>query len=770
MRNNFLLIVLVTFSLTLFAKTFANEKEIYIISFKKAPLAANAELFRDEYLARNYRHSIQVKHQDFISHLENRFGQTFNLIFDYHIAFNGMSLALTPSQAQFITEQPDVLKISRQKFLQTTTDATPSMINADSLWSGVAISPLNGVKGEDIVVGVIDTGINMPHPSFSDLPEDNYDFASHNPFGIDNFKGWCNPSNPNYEASYVCNNKLIGAWDFIDGISSEDDGPIDSNFHGSHMSGIISGNNIAMPIGGFVPVSGPVLKAPFISGIAPHSHIIMYDVCSSSTGCATSAILAAIDQAILDGVDVINLSMEGGLQPWEPNSVAMALLHANNLGIITSTAAGNATHDNLAVYGLVNNLAPWVVTAANSFHGRTLSNDVSILQPMPVPDFLIEMYSVLADGVTILFDLQAEIYYAKDINSNNEEGCLIWNPNDFDSAIALIKSGGICSNQDKVQNAENAGAIAVIIFDAENTIATAMSGINSPTIPSTMIGLDDANNVISHIQTNSGQNTLVEILSETKHKIIDALGLVLYHRSLTGPNNAFNISKPDIAAPGTNIFAAIFDLGAPEEQYLATNGTSQSTAAVTGALVLLKNIHPGWSPSELKSALMLNANDNVLKENGHATNSDDIGSGIIDVAKAANSALVLNESYDNYLIANPENGGSPKTLNLASLRDNQCIETCSWQRTFTNKSSVAHSWDVTILTDNQSEVTVSESNFTLLANQSITLDINFSRISGNDNQHKFAKIILTDSNAESPSVQLTMVVYLFDLIFMNGFE
>ncbi|MBL4661006.1 MAG: S8 family serine peptidase [Alcanivoracaceae bacterium] len=749
-------------------------KEVYIVSFKLSALASKPKIYENKTLSRSYQQTIKQQHQQLLNNLDQHFNPNFiqkeRVIFDYSIALNAMSMKLTAQEAEYISRQNNILHVSKQDYLQISTDASASMVNADLLWSGAAITPLDGVKGEDIVVAVIDTGINMVHESFDDNPEDDYDFAQHNPFGGGIYAGWCDPGNPDFDVSYICNDKLIGAWDFVDVFGNEADGPVDSNFHGSSMSAIISGNNITAPLGGFVfSFGGGVLNAPFISGIAPHSHIIVYDVCDNIAGCPSSAILAAIEQAILDDVDIINLALDGGNDPWNPNSIALALLNANNLGIITSSAAGNATAALPNTIGRVNNIAPWLITVANSFHGRTESNDVSVLSPLPVPDFLLELYALIADGVSMMVDINAKIFYARDINLNNEDGCLPWNALDFENAVALIKSDN-CSNELKVQNAQDAGANAVIIFNAGSGLPFTMTGINTPTIPAVMIGqLDVANNIISHIQSNSPTDTIIEILAETKHKIVDELGFVLYHSSLRGPTQ-YNISKPDISAPGTNIFAAIAELGQAAPQYFTVTGTSQSAAVVSGALALLKNIRPNWSPSELKSIVMLSAQNGMTHEDESVTNTDDIGSGMLDLSSAANSVLALDESFNNYINANPDIGGQPETLNIASLRNIQCSLSCSWVRTLTNKDIISHTWDVSTQTDIDSEIIVSESSFSLLAGESITLNIDFNWLAGDLNQYRFGEITFTDSNDETPQAQLSMVVYQYDLIFSHGFE
>lgn len=763
----------ITFNTVLFAQE--TNKQTYIISFDIKPMSKMTHLLGNQSLSQLHLNNIENLQNLALDKLSQHFNHPFKAKFHYAQAINGLSIELTVQEAEYLASIQGVKSISKEYYLQTTTDAAGSMVNADGVWDGSGINPLPASKGEGIVVGVIDSGINFNHVSFADTPEDGYDFAIANPFGANTFKGWCDPENLNYDASYACNNKIIAAWDFIDSQGNESDGPIDGNFHGSHMSGIISGNYITGAAEGFPDINGGALKAPFISGIAPHSHIIMYDVCDNVIGCAASSILAAIDQSILDGVDVLNYSISGGLDPWSDNSIALAMLNASNLGIITSAAAGNSNAQNPETLGLVNNLAPWIMTSANSFHGRTLSNEVSVISMLTVPEMLTHMYSVISDGVAFMADIESSIVYAKDVNSENENGCLIWDPMDFVDVVALIKSSEDCSDESKIQNAENAGAIAVIIFDAESDIPTQMNEIDSPTIPATMIGLTDGNNLITYLQENSPNLSEIEIVAEATHKVIDALGMVLYRSSYRGPNNRFNVTKPDITAPGTNVLSAILEIPNLPSQYLKGRGTSQSTAVMSGSMALLKNLRPNLTPSELKSAMMLSANDAITFEDGNVTNTDDIGSGMLNLVKAANTVLVMDESIENYINANPENNGMPNTLNLASLRNNDCITNCKWLRSFTNKDDVTHSWSITSESDSGSDILVLSNNtpvtqFTLESGKSITLEISYSMVSGPINEHRFAKVLFTDIESLIPQSKLTLVVYLDDFIFNNGFE
>ena len=148
--------------------------------------------------------------------------------------------------------------------------------------------------------------------------------------------------------------------------------------------------------------------------------------------------------------------------------------------------------------------------------------------------------------------------------------------------------------------------------------------------------------------------------------------------SSRGPNTTFDVLKPDVSAPGVQILAAVSDSTIePSADYeLALyGGTSMSSPHDAGAATLLYAEFPSWSPAMIKSALMLTAYGDMLKEDG-ITPADpfDMGSGRVDLQKAALTGLVMDETYDNMLAA--ENG-DVKTLNIASLYDSECKTSCT---------------------------------------------------------------------------------------------
>jgi len=197
-------------------------------------------------------------------------------------------------------------------------------------------------QGEGMVIGVLDSGINIDNPSFQDVGADGYDHT--NPLGSGTYLGVCDPANSSYDATFPCNDKVIGAYTFSATATADDPqgkpSPRDEDGHGSHTASTAGGNVLREST-----VNGVATGS--ISGVAPHANLIIYDVCGTATsaGCPGTAILAAINQAAADGVDVVNMSLgSSSTDPWA-NPFAIALANALTVGMSNSISAGNEGPD-----------------------------------------------------------------------------------------------------------------------------------------------------------------------------------------------------------------------------------------------------------------------------------------------------------------------------------------------------------------------------------------------------------------------------------------
>lgn len=745
--------------------------ETYIIEFSEPGalrydgsvdgLKATANLVREK--ARNkaenpdikaYRSHLNDRIDSYANQMSGVLGRTVVPTRKYNVTFSGMAVKLTADEAQAVASMPGVSSVEEQVYYELDTDAGPEWIGAHHIWQGFSVPGGMGTTGENIVVGVLDTGVNMDHPSFSDTPEDGHTYV--NPLGDGVFLGSC-ATEP---GTYVCNNKLIGAWDFADP-DGEADGPEDSNGHGSHTASTAAGNFISGPF-----VDGATqnpFDAPGISGVAPHANLITYDVCTAN--CSSGAILAAVDQAILDGVDVFNFSISGGNNPWTDND--RRFLDAFGAGILPVASAGNTSDTIPDPVGNVAHLSPWTMTVANQTHNRVNNNEVSaVAVGVDSPEGIDSMYGLL--GVIDNFggqDVVEEGIYGGHIDDGgNFEGCLPWTGQyaaNFANRILLV-SRGSCNFSVKIDNGAAAGASAVLVFNNQSVLPIVMGGIETTTIPSLMIGQTDGENLRDALTPPGveGGGLTITMSGTSVRDIIDDVGSFINAGSLRGPNTSFDVTKPDLGGPGTNIFAAYADNIGPAPQYAFLSGTSMSSPHAAGAAALLMAIHPDWTPLEVKSALMMTARQG-FDEAGLPADYDVEGSGTINLEKAALVGLVMDDTFDNMLAAEPAMGGDPATLNLPSLRSNDCNGTCSWTRTVCSTLDTESTWELDGNTTSGVSIDFTPTDFDLLPSGTM-VKAGFEDASGptSDCQTITYTVTITDQAVVTAGEMIHLTLYL----------
>ena len=311
---------------------------------------------------------------------------------------------------------------------------------------------------------------------------------------------------------------------------------------------------------------------------------------------------------------------------------------------------------------------------------------------------------------------------------NNALGCADpgYTADFYAGAIALVKRG-TCSFTEKILTAQAAGASGVLIFT--NTNPPGAMSVSGTSIPAVM--LDIPGSVGDAIAAWVGSST-DDTVSISAYGFVedDAFGDIMASFSSRGPNTTFDVLKPDIAAPGVAILAAVADGGiAPsaDVEFDFYQGTSMASPHDAGAAALLTALHPEWTPAEIKSALMLTAYDDLLKED-KTTPADpfDIGAGRVQLELAGLTGLVMNETYDNYLAADPAEGGDVRTLNIPSVYNSTCVGECSWTRTF--KSVADQSATYTAVAPAFVTVTPAEFTINAGATQAITITADVSAL------------------------------------------
>ncbi len=634
-----------------------------------------------------------------IGNVEKALDRALDVEYEYFAASNGFAAKMTPDEAAKVAQLSGVFLVEREQIRYPQTDAGPWWIGADGIWDGTdtwASGAITQTGGEGIIVGVIDTGVDPWNPSFADVGDDGYDHT--NPFGTGTYVGVCDPANTNppaggvaYDPTFPCNDKLIGAW----GYTASDPNPRDGDGHGSHTGSTAAGN----------VSNGTVITTPTgvytanISGVAPHANVIMYDGCADDGGCPGSALQAARDQLLLDGVDVVNYSIGGGISidPWSTTE-ELSWLAIRNAGIFVATSAGNDGPDpgTLGSPGDV----PWVTTVGSASHNRTFLTSIT-LDNGTDPPLTLEGVA-MSGGYGPAFVVYAADYAGGGISEEDARLCAdgVFPPGTFNGEIVVCERGQY-GRVAKGQTVFDGGAGGYVLAQPDEYAGGPGALVADPhVLPAIHIDYQTYQTMRAYIANISGSLQYVSgTIADATLDVDDANGDVMAASSSRGPNSAPLLPDqlvPKVTAPGRSIWAAYHqgDGGDGEYTYNVIGGTSMASPHVAGAGALLMALHPEWSPAEIESALMLTARDTVLNDDGVNTATPFAqGSGYVDLSQAGRAGFVLDVAPGAFEAANPDLGGDPKTLNIASMGNADCGVTCTWTRTLTSTLSYPVSWD-----------------------------------------------------------------------------
>uniref|UniRef100_A0A0D9V6P2 Peptidase S8/S53 domain-containing protein n=1 Tax=Leersia perrieri TaxID=77586 RepID=A0A0D9V6P2_9ORYZ len=561
--------------------------------------------------ARTHAHpdDVVASHHDTLSSvLGSKEESLSSIIYNYKHGFSGFAAMLTEEQAEQLAELPEVISVQRSRRYKTTTTRSWDFLGLD--YQNPSELLRRSKYGEDIIIGIVDTGIWPESRSFSD--------QDYGPVPA-RWKGVCQVGEG--WGSNNCSRKIIGARFYHAGVDEEDLridylSPRDVNGHGTHTASTAAGSVVEA-------VSFHGLAAGTARGGAPRARIAVYKSVwgRARAGAGNSAtVLAAIDDAIHDGVDVLSLSL-GTLE----NS--FGALHAVQKGITVLYAAAN--------FGpapqLVRNTAPWVITVAASKIDRSFPTVIT-----------------LGDKRQIVGQ---SMYY----EGNNSSG----------SSFRLLVDGGLCT-KDYLNGTDVKGKIVLcisleisplVLFQValKTVLSAGASGLIFAQYTTDLLGIttacngtacvlvdvDTANLISSYIRDASSPVAKIEPTRTITGERVLAPKVAAF--SSRGPSIDYpDIIKPDIAAPGSNILAAMKD------QYQLGTGTSMATPHVAGIVALLKALHPDWSPAAVKSAIITTASVTdkrgipILAEGMPRKIADpfDYGGGNIDPNSAADPGLI----------------------------------------------------------------------------------------------------------------------------------
>ena len=538
---------------------------------------------------RSYRAQLNQKRNEFKRWLRANAPRA-KVTGEYDVSLNAVAVQLNGTPLGTIAAAPMVQSAEYNALYHPTLSESYKIINADGAWTAAGG---RATAGAGIKIGDIDSGIDNTHPFFDPdgfsyppgFPKcDAADSASHH---------------EDQDCNYV-SEKVIVAKVFYNKAHNQGLDAQGIQDHGTHTAGIAAGVT-----GKTAVVNG--VEIDDMSGIAPGAWLGNYNVFPGGVLNARSEdILNAVDAAIEDGMDVLNLSL-GGSYHGNNDLLAMGLDNAVDAGLVVAVAAGNSGpgQGTLESPGR----ARKVITVGGS------TNQHFVGQPFTYP----------ARGGTTIgaavgdFDPLPEASF--DLFDTQSDGCASVDPG-ASGKLAIINRG-TCTFSQKVANANAAGAIAVLIINnvAGDPTAMARTAGFDDDIPAVMIGKNEG----AALRTSGATTASAEA---TFSEFITANADIAYGNSSQGPTLVDFAVKPDVASVAVNVLSSITCVGKPAgcpddgSGWAFFTGTSMATPHIAGSAAVLLQLFPDWSPAQIKSALV-NRADLVVKD--AVTGTHDVG-------------------------------------------------------------------------------------------------------------------------------------------------
>ena len=739
--------------------------------------------------------------QAYIGYLEQKQNNVLStlgaaqLTHKYKVVFNGFAALLTDAEVKALKGDPAVAAITADEERQLDTNYTPSFLGLDKLPEGLWNQQAGGKQkaGDGVVIGIVDSGIWPENKSFADRVDANgeptFDADGTDVYGAApaGWQGTCE-TGEGFTTDH-CNNKLIGARYFnktfkLSGRAqhwSDFTSPRDSvggangkGGHGTHTATTAGGN-------GGVAASVNGIAMGKLSGIAPHARIASYKVCwtyvdpanpdgsGARNGCFSSDSVAAIDQAVIDGVNVINFSISGS-QTSVADAVELAFFGASDANVFVAASAGNSGPANTVAH-----LSPWITTVGASTHNRLNGATVTTgagssyvgasLNTTAVPqtpaisarDAGLVPFATLNPADQLARRL---CYTAADRTAFGGSPAAALDASLVSGKIVLCERGNTARTE-KSRAVADAGGAGMVLIDTGNALVAEVHAV-----PTVHLSLADGTALRTYVQGNSGATVA---LSAWSPRVGTIPAPMMAGFSSRGPNRGYNnILKPDLTAPGVDVLAGVTPAktqderdaiasgsAVPESAWAFYQGTSMSSPHVAGLAALLKQLHPTWSPAAIKSALMTTAATTFNDGQPGAANGMlpwAQGAGHVVPNKANDPGLVYDATTTDYLrymcgvggivgaATCQTTGAIPAyNLNLASLTAGNVLGKLTMTRTVTNVSDKASTYTATASLPGFT-VAVSPSTLSLAPGAKGTFRVSMTRSTAPMDQYSFGAL------------------------------
>ena len=550
--------------------------------------------------------------------------------YHYTTVLNGVAAKLTQVQAAKLQATPGVVNLWKSRTVKVQSDPTKDFLGltgSKGVWQKQFGGDANA--GNGVIIGDLDTGFWPESPSWKPLPEPRSDDAAI----AAKFHGTCQPGADNRAYPPVtCNNKVIGARYFdAAGLSNRNPGefksPRDFDGHGDHTASTAAGDLVKN-----ITVNG-IGGLGDAEGVAPGARVAVYKVLYEAADNSTSQgsdvdIVAAINQAVADGVDVINFSVGDDVDSFGPEE--LAFLNAASAGVFVSAAAGNAGPG----ASTVDNAMPYETTdAAGSFDQAftktlTLGNGAT--------------YTGIGVGAAVP---SSPLIDSANAGLPGQDGTLCvsgtLDPAKVTGKIVLCQRG-VNARLDKSLAVKEAGGVGMILWNPSPNSLDA----DFHSVPSIAVDTPTGQAVKAYIAGTANPTASLTAGAPTKVEAPEVAG---FSSRGPSPSSGGDLLKPDIMAPGVSVIAAVAPPNHNGNLYDVESGTSMATPHIAGVAALLLSKHPNWSPMEVKSAMMTTASTKTTLGNPIAGTPFDFGSGEVEPAAAFDPGLVYNSSEADWL-------------------------------------------------------------------------------------------------------------------------
>ncbi|MCR6095474.1 S8 family serine peptidase [Salipaludibacillus agaradhaerens] len=505
-----------------------------------------------------------------------------DVIREYEYLFSGFALTLREKDVlqlldidgvaavyPSITYEPDTFEpeIIPEESFSPEMMDSAPFIGAPEVWEEY------GITGDGVTVAIIDTGVDYTHPDLEHA------------FG--DYKGY----------------------DFVDNDDDPQEGA--GQYHGTHVAGTVAANGQ-------------------IKGVAPDASLLAYRTLGPQGG-TTADVVAAIELAYKDGVDIMNLSLGNSIN--DPDfATSLALDWAMEEGVVAVTSNGNSGPDNWTVGSPATSREAISVGATqlpyNTFEANIFTSDNVTYPSVEVMGYANEEDLLALDNTTHTF-VNAGLGYEEDFEDIDVQG-----------HVAIIKRGEI-PFVDKVENAADAGAVGAIIYN--NVSGNLNLYIPGMEIPTLQMNQADGETLLNELR--EGHDTLTFNLTPDGE-----IGETIADFSSRGPTYGTWMIKPDVAAPGVAIVSTF-----PDEEYASLQGTSMSSPHVAGAAALLLEAKPDWNTTQVKAALM-NTAAPIFDREGVRYPFNTQGAGSIRLVEALTTETLVTPGSHSFGVFDKEKG------------------------------------------------------------------------------------------------------------------